>query len=247
MANMGSSLRGLVDNRREARREVAVFDKFSDEARRVVVLAHQEAQQLDHDHIGAEHLLIAVLRQCESDSGCATAQALAQLGIEPAAAIATINLTPGRAKQAAAGDIPFTPDAKRTLEGALRESIGDASIAPEHVLLALLWLGARTPGTELAEAITVLGVSYADLRKAIRHPGPPPEPPALPYAPSATTALLRAATEARDHDSTSIETAHLLLGILASDRDLTDHVFGAIGIDPAVVSAEVLGYLAPDE
>jgi ATP-dependent Clp protease ATP-binding subunit ClpA len=224
---------------------VAVFDKFSDEARRVVVLAHEEARRLDHDCIGAEHLLVAVLRQCATDTGSTAAQALAQLGIEPSAAIETIGLTPGPPNPAVAAHIPFTQDAKQTLEGALRESMGNVAIAPDHVLLALLRLGGRAPGARLAEAIAALGLSYAELRQALRHPVPAPPP--LPLSPTAVAALRHAAIEAGDYHSPSIASAHLLLGILATDHDLVDHAFTAIGIDPLLITAEVITYLTPDD
>ena len=113
-----------------------MFERFTDRARRIVVLAQEEARMANHDYIGSEHLLLALIRE---DGGVA-AQALKSLGIAEEAArlqLAEI-IDPGQ--QAPSGHIPFTPRAKKILQQSLREAIalGHAYIGTEHLLLALL-------------------------------------------------------------------------------------------------------------
>ena len=112
--------------------DARVFERFSESARQVVVLAAEEARGLGSDRIGTEHLLLGVLR-VEDD---AVAAALEDTGVDADAVRARV---PREGEPAATGQIPFTPEAKKTLELALREALGqgDAYIGPVHVLLGL--------------------------------------------------------------------------------------------------------------
>ena len=114
-----------------------MFERFTNRARRVVVLAQEEARTLNHDYIGTEHILLALI--CE-DGGVA-AQALASLGITEEAARQQVEQIVGRGQQdPPRGHIPFTPRAKKTLQLSLREAIalGHAYIGTEHILLGLV-------------------------------------------------------------------------------------------------------------
>ena len=117
-----------------------MFERFTDKARRTVVLAQEEARQLRHDHIGTEHLLLGLLR--ESDG--AAASALSSLGISLAAARERVAAAeprgPGRSDEMVSGHIPFTPQAKRALELALREALqlGHDYIGTGHILLGIV-------------------------------------------------------------------------------------------------------------
>jgi len=128
-----------------------MFERFTDEARRVVVQAQEESRELNHSYIGTEHLLLGILRE---DEGIA-AEALASLeaGLDPAREqVAEII---GRGQQAPSGHIPFTPRAKKVLELSLREALrlGNPYIGPEHILLGLI-----TEGHGVAvEVLRVLG------------------------------------------------------------------------------------------
>jgi len=112
-----------------------MFERFTDRARRAVVLAQDEARQLGHSQIGTEHLLLGMLR---GGNGVA-ASALTSLGITLEAARETVAATVGRGP-GQAGHIPFTSPAKRSLELALREALqlGCDYIGTEHILLGVI-------------------------------------------------------------------------------------------------------------
>ena len=114
-----------------------------DQARRIVALAQEEARALNHNDIGTEHILLALIRE---GSGMA-AQALTALGITEEAARQQVEEVADRAQQRPQrGRIPFTPWAKKALELSLREAIaiGNSSIGTEHILLGLV-RSARAP------------------------------------------------------------------------------------------------------
>jgi ATP-dependent Clp protease ATP-binding subunit ClpC len=112
-----------------------MFERFTDRARRAVVLAQEEARELGHDHVGTEHILLGMLR----DGGGVAVSALTSLGITREAARAAVAaiVAPGPAPRAR---IPFTPRAKRSLELGLREALqlGYDYIGTEHILLGLI-------------------------------------------------------------------------------------------------------------
>jgi ribosomal protein S18 acetylase RimI-like enzyme len=113
-----------------------VFERFTDRARRVVVLAQEEARLLDHDSIGTEHLLLGLIDEGEGVG----ALALEELGLSAEALRARIEEAIGRGNGMPAGTIPFTPYAKKVLELALRASraLGHDYIGTEHILIGLV-------------------------------------------------------------------------------------------------------------
>jgi Clp amino terminal domain, pathogenicity island component len=115
---------------------VSVFERFTERARVVVVVAQEEARQLMHDYIGTEHLLLALLRDEEG----VAAQALASLGITVDDARRHVVRIVGNGEQSSPDAIPFTPRAKKVLELALREalSLSHNYIGTEHILLGLV-------------------------------------------------------------------------------------------------------------
>jgi hypothetical protein len=113
-----------------------VFERFTERARQVVVLAQEEARTLGHDWLGTEHLLLGLVRERE---GLAS-RVLAHLGVTVEQVRAHVVRAVGaREGEHRAGQIPFTPEAKKVLERALREalSLGHNYIGTEHLLLAL--------------------------------------------------------------------------------------------------------------
>jgi ATP-dependent Clp protease ATP-binding subunit ClpA len=116
-----------------------MFERFTDQSRRVVVLAHEEARRLDHNYIGTEHLLIGLLREGRGTA----AMALESVDITLDAARREVEVIRGRGKNAPSGHIPFTPRAKKCLELSLREALqlGQNYIGTGHVLLALISQG----------------------------------------------------------------------------------------------------------
>src|SRR5579859_1598409 len=113
-----------------------MFERFTDRARRVIVLAQDEARLLDHNYIGTEHLLLGLIHEGEG----VAAAALRELGVSLDAVRQKVEEIIGRGQQAPAGHIPFTPRAKKVLELSLRESnqLGHGYIGTEHILLGLL-------------------------------------------------------------------------------------------------------------
>jgi ATP-dependent Clp protease ATP-binding subunit ClpC len=112
-----------------------MFERFTDQARRVVVLAQEEARLLGHGYIGTEHIVLGLLAEGEG----AAAQALAALDISLDAARELIAEMVGEGTGQPAGHIPFTPRTKKVLELSLREAqrLGDSYIGTEHILLGL--------------------------------------------------------------------------------------------------------------
>jgi ATP-dependent Clp protease ATP-binding subunit ClpC len=112
-----------------------VFERFTERARQVVVLAHDEARALKHNYIGTEHILLGLLRQEDS---IATA-ALESLGVRIGDVRDQVSRIVGQGDEVPGGQIPFTPRSKKVLELALREAIvlGHKHIGPEHILLGL--------------------------------------------------------------------------------------------------------------
>src|SRR5215475_14531936 len=113
-----------------------MFERFTDRARRVVVLAQEEARMFNHSYIGTEHILLGLIH--EGDSLAATA--LTGLGIGLEDVREQLDDLVGQGVRAPAGHIPFTPRAKKVLEYSLREALrlGHNYIAPEHILLGLI-------------------------------------------------------------------------------------------------------------
>jgi ATP-dependent Clp protease ATP-binding subunit ClpA len=113
-----------------------MFERFSDRARRVVVLAVEEAKTRNHNYIGTEHILLGLTHEGES---VATA-ALVSLGISLEAVRQQVGEAIGQGQQAPSGHIPFTPQAKKVLELTLREALhlGHDYIGTEHILLGLI-------------------------------------------------------------------------------------------------------------
>jgi ClpA/ClpB-like protein/UvrB/UvrC motif-containing protein len=113
-----------------------MFERFTDRARRVVVLAQEEARMLNHAHIGTEHLLLGLVHEGQG----VAARALESLNISLSALRREVEEIIGRGEQPPSGHIPFTPQAKQVLELSLRESnqLGHSYIGTEHILLGLL-------------------------------------------------------------------------------------------------------------
>jgi ATP-dependent Clp protease ATP-binding subunit ClpA len=125
-----------------------MFERFTDRAQRVVVLAQEEARMLNHDHLGTEHLLLGLLHEGEG----VAAKVLESLEISPEAVRRETEAMIGRGQQAAPGSIPFTPRAKKALELALREAnhLGHDYIGTEHILLGLVREGEGVAARVLA-------------------------------------------------------------------------------------------------
>ena len=123
-----------------------MFERFTDRARRVVVLAQEEARMLNHNYIGTEHILLGLIHEGEG----VAAKALESLGISLDAVRQQVEEIIGQGQQAPSGHIPFTPRAKKVLELSLREALqlGHNYIGTEHILLGLIREGEGIRGTD---------------------------------------------------------------------------------------------------
>jgi ATP-dependent Clp protease ATP-binding subunit ClpC len=138
-----------------------VFERFTERARKVVVLAQEEARSFKHDYIGTEHLLAGLLL---AEEGLA-ARVLATLGITVDAVREQVARIVGEGDEASHGQIPFTPRAKKVLELSLREAlaVGHNYIGTEHILLGLV----RENDGVAARILLELGADTARVREAV--------------------------------------------------------------------------------
>jgi ATP-dependent Clp protease ATP-binding subunit ClpC len=141
--------------------EVQVFEKFTDKARRVVVLAQEEAKLLNHNYIGTEHILLGLIHEGEG----VAAKALEALGINLEQVREQVQEIIGQGQQAPSGHIPFTPRAKKVLELSLREALqlGHSYIGTEHLLLGLIREGEGVA----AQVLTKLGADTNKVRQQV--------------------------------------------------------------------------------
>ncbi len=125
-----------------------MFERFTDRARRVVVLAQEEARGLNHNYIGTEHILLGLL-----EPGGIAAQALSRFGMTAAGTRDEVDARVGRGSEPPKGKIPFTPRAKKVLELSLREALQlhHNYIGTEHILLGLVREGEGVAAQILTE------------------------------------------------------------------------------------------------
>src|SRR5213082_3402577 len=138
-----------------------MFERFTDRARRVVVLAQEEARILNHNYIGTEHILLGLIHEGEG----VAAKALESLGISLEGVRQQVEEIIGQGQQAPSGHIPFTPRAKKVLELSLREALqlGHNYIGTEHILLGLIREGEGVA----AQVLVKLGAELTRVRQQV--------------------------------------------------------------------------------
>jgi ATP-dependent Clp protease ATP-binding subunit ClpC len=138
-----------------------VFERFTDRARRVVVLAQEEARLLNHNYIGTEHILLGLIHEGEG----VAARSLESLGIDLESVRSQVVEIIGQGSQAPTGHIPFTPRAKKVLELSLREALqlGHNYIGTEHILLGLIREGEGVA----AQVLVKLGAELTKVRQTV--------------------------------------------------------------------------------
>ncbi len=138
-----------------------MFERFTDRARRVVVLAQEEARMLNHNYIGTEHILLGLVHEGEGSA----AQSLESLGISLEGVRAQVQEIIGRGQLTPTGHIPFTPRAKKVLELSLREALqlGHNYIGTEHILLGLIREGEGVA----AQVLVKLGADLPRVRQQV--------------------------------------------------------------------------------
>ena len=138
-----------------------MFERFTDRARRVVVLAQEEARMLNHSYIGTEHILLGLIHEGEG----VAAKALESMDISLAAVREKVQEDIGQGQQNPPGHIPFTPRAKKVLELSLREALqlGHNYIGTEHILLGLIREGEGVA----AQVLVKLGADLNRVRQTV--------------------------------------------------------------------------------
>jgi hypothetical protein len=232
-----------------------LFERFTERARQVVVLAQEEARALTHNYIGTEHILLGLLREHEG----LAAQALASLDITLERVRAQIVRIVGSGdEEVNAGQIPFTPRAKKVLEIALREalSLGHNYIGTEHILLGLVreneGVAARVLLDFDADAekvrnqvIRLLSGSSAG-RSVVAHPQSGFDQwIRVGASASARRLLMVAAARALDDGRLEIEPHDVLLALTRDES--TAPLLANLGVDEAAMRAALQPHPAPDD
>jgi ATP-dependent Clp protease ATP-binding subunit ClpA len=210
----------------------AVFERFTERARQVVVLAQDEARTLRHDHIGTVHLLLGLMRE---EPGVA-ARVLHESGLDLHAVRDQVRAVVGEGDLPSPGQLPFTPGAKAALEAGLRESldVGHNFIGTEHILLGML----REPEPQLAAVLAGAGANISDL--VARTERALPGRSIVEIAPDivgferltefARGAIVLAQDEARALNHNYVGTEHILLGLLREEHGGAARALAGVGI-----------------
>ena len=205
-----------------------MFERFTDRARRTIVIAQDEARELGHNFISPEHLLLGLFQ-----TGGVAATALSQMGADVDAARACVaeGLSPGRAA-GKADKLPFSPLAKKTLELSLREALrlGHKYIGTEHILLGIL----RIDKKDLVVVKTALGVDADQLRTRVIEllDG------RLSASQLRSTALDDVLDRARGlAGTTPMTTGHLVTAVLADPRSQGAQALASLGVTEEAFAA----------
>jgi hypothetical protein len=209
-----------------------MFERFTDRARRVVVLAQEEARLLNHNYIGTEHILLGLIHEEEGVG----ALALKSLGVSLEAARARVEGIIGQGQSAPTGHIPFTPRSKKVLELSLREALqlGHNYIGTEHILLGLVREGEGVA----AQVLVKLGADQDRVRQQVIEllsgsaAGRPPEqvsPSQVRLSQEAVTAMVAGGPGAFQAESAE------LVRVVPVARE----VFRGLGVRVVLISLEI--------
>jgi ATP-dependent Clp protease ATP-binding subunit ClpC len=219
-----------------------MFERFSDPARRVVVLAQEEARLLNHNYIGTEHILLGVIHEGEG----VAARALRSLGINLDAVRQEVDEIIGRGGSPPSGHIPFTPRAKKVLELSLREALqlGHNYIGTEHILLGLLRegegvacqvlvkLGANLPKVR-ARVYELLAGGATEETTAERVPIPP-------LSSELREVIEEARRAAEANGASEVAPIHLFLAAAQHPDGAAGRMLRAVGVDPEELHRQVV-------
>jgi len=227
-----------------------MFERFTDRARRVVVLAQEEARLLQHNYIGTEHILLGLIHESEG----VAARVLGEMGVSLDAVREKITGIVGQGEGAPTGHIPFTPRSKKVLELALREALAlkHNYIGTEHILLGLLQEGEGLAAQVLVELGADLSVARQNvigiLGPAVTRPGRRGHPN-VALGPGAAQGAARAlatpaativAAQARRlAQGARVGSQHYLLGLLGEERSLAATVLTSLGVTREAVEAKL--------
>jgi ATP-dependent Clp protease ATP-binding subunit ClpA len=236
------------------------FDRFTERARKALSLAQEEAQRLNHNYIGTEHLLLGLVREGDG----VAAKVLSNLGVHLASVRAEVERTIGRGDQIVQGDLGLTPRAKKVVELAVDEArrLNHHYIGTEHLLLGLVREGEGIA----ADVLQSLGVNLEGLRQTtiqVLSPSgtPPPAgahttplggqphyPPPFPapdqqlrarFTERARRTLSLAQEEAQRFNHNYVGTEHLLLGLVRVEDGVSAKVLANLGVELTKVRSRV--------
>jgi ATP-dependent Clp protease ATP-binding subunit ClpC len=225
-----------------------MFEKFSDRARRVVVLSQEEARLLNHNHIGTEHILLGLVHE---DEGVA-ARALGSLNIRLDAVRREVEEIIGQGKSPPSEHIPFTPRAKKVLELSLREAIqlGHNYIGTEHILLGLLREGEGVA----CQVLVKLGASLPNVRARVLQLAGESAGEGTGgwvFRPSSELAAVldEAHRVAEARGDGEVMPIHLFLAAVEHPDGATGRMLQVVGVDPVQLRRQVLDESdeAPDD
>jgi ATP-dependent Clp protease ATP-binding subunit ClpA len=210
-----------------------MFERFSGQARHVVVSAQEEARELDHNYIGTEHLLLGLLATSDSLASAS----LTALGYTRDDVQAKLVAIVGRGKASAGGHIPFTPRAKKVLELSLREALQlkHNYIGTEHILLGLLREGEGMAAQILADKHPLDRIR-GDVLTRIESPGAAREAHGAGRTPAAHDVLALAAELAGEG---LVGSHHILEAMLQQPDSAAAKVLGDAGIDLDQLAAKL--------
>jgi ATP-dependent Clp protease ATP-binding subunit ClpA len=224
-----------------------MFERFTNQSRRAVVLAQEEARMLNHNYIGTEHLLLGLLHEGQGSA----ARALATMDVTLSAARDQVVAIIGRGQAEPSGHIPFTPRAKKSLELSLREALQleNVYIGTGHLLLGLIHQGDNVAVKILGE----FGADLKDLRSRViqelrDHPEDGQQPPAVEREREHLNIVLRSQVQGLldtiDDRLSAIE-RHLGITRSAGGHTGAESEVGEVGEVGASAAAGVAG--EPDE
>jgi len=223
-----------------------MFERFTDRARRVVVLAQEEARMLNHNYIGTEHILLGLIHEGEG----VAAKALESLSISLEAVRSQVEEIIGQGQAVPTGHIPFTPRAKKVLELSLREALqlGHNYIGTEHILLGLIREGEGVA----AQVLQKLGADLKRARETVLGllPGSVPEglqESILHKGTSLVKAIQLAEEAAVEVGEDQVQATHLLLALITSADPDIDELLGTWGVDAGAVRARIDELAAEEE
>jgi ATP-dependent Clp protease ATP-binding subunit ClpA len=208
-----------------------MFERFSDRARRVIVLSQEDARLLNHNYIGTEHILLGLVHE---DEGLAS-RALRSLGVTPAAVRRQVEAIIGQGGSPPVAHIPFTPRAKKVLELSLREALqlGHNYIGTEHILLGLVREGEGVA----CQVLVKLGVSLTTVRARVLQlvadgSGEGAAGPVPTLSPDLVAVLDEARRAAETKGEAEVMPIHLFLAAVEHPDGAAGRMLRVVGVDP---------------
>jgi ATP-dependent Clp protease ATP-binding subunit ClpC len=215
-----------------------MFERFSDRARRVIVLSQEEARLLNHNYIGTEHILLGLIAETEG----VAARALVSLGVKLDTVRHEVEEIIGQGDSSPSGHIPFTPRAKKVLELSLREAmqLGHNYIGTEHILLGLVREGEGVA----CQVLVKLGASLPKVRarvvRLLDEDGGEATAAPVPRLSSELMAVLDEARRAAEATGApEVVPIHLFLAAVEHPDGAAGRMLRVVGVDPEELRAQV--------